>query len=88
MAGTATWLGRSERRAAPGFEECFDTLGEVHNESAYGAIERLVQAGEQVGFTVHDLIRMLKGGMSLESLLDLIEVRMAGTCVRAESRAA
>jgi hypothetical protein len=31
---------------------------------------------------------MLKGGMSLESLLDLIEVRMAGTCVRAESRAA
>ena len=38
----------------------------------------MVQAGEQVGFTVHDLIRMLKGGMSLEALLDLIEVRMTG----------
>jgi len=88
MAGTATWLGRSDPRGVLGFDECFDTLGEVHNESAYGAIERLVQAGEQVGFTVHDLIRMLKGGMSLESLLDQIEVRMAGSCVRAESRAA
>lgn len=88
MAATATWLGRSDQRCARGIDECFDTLGEVHTESAYGAIERLVQAAEQVGFTVHDLIRMLKGGMSLESLLDLIEVRMAGTCVRAESRAA
>ena len=82
-------MARAKRPgAALGFDECFDTLGEVHNESAYGAIERLVQAGEQVGFTVHDLIRMLKGGMSLESLLDLIEVKMAGTCVRAGSRAA
>jgi hypothetical protein len=42
----------------------------------YGAIERLVKAGEEVGFNVHDLVRMLKGGMSLEGLLDLIEVRM------------
>ena len=35
---------------------------------------------EQVGFTVHDLIRMLKSGMSLECLLDLIEVRTTGIC--------
>jgi hypothetical protein len=54
----------------------------------YGAIERLVQAGEHVGFSVHDLIRMLKGGKSLEALLDLIEVRMTSTCLHAESRAA
>ena len=53
------------------------TLGEVHDESVYGAIERLVEAGSEVGFGVADLIRMLKGGMSLESLLDLIEIRMA-----------
>ena len=53
----------------------------------YEAIERLVQAGEQVGFTVHDLIRMLNGGMNLESLLDVIEVRMTGTCLHAESGA-
>jgi hypothetical protein len=52
----------------------------------YGAIERLVQAGEQVGFPVHDL--MLKGGMTLETLLDLIEVRMTGVCLDAESTVA
>jgi hypothetical protein len=78
----------NERQDQSPFEECFDTLGEAHNENVYGAIERLVQAGEQVGFSVHDLIRMLKGGMSLEALLDLIEVRMTGTCLHAESRAA
>lgn len=49
--------------------------GEVHNESVYGAIEGSF-SGERVGFAVPDLIRMLKGGMSLEALLDLIEVRM------------
>ena len=67
-------------------EECFATLGEIHDESVYGAIERLVQAGEQGGFSIHDLIRMLKNGMSLESLLDVIEVRMTG--VRSHSKAA
>jgi hypothetical protein len=76
MAGTATLPTRTQRQGLSPFEECFDTLGEAHNEEVYGAIERLVQAGEQVGFTVHDLIRMLKGGMSLESRLDVIEVRM------------
>lgn len=68
------------KRVISPFEECFDTLGEAHSEDVYGAIERLVQAGEEVGLTVHDLVRMLKGGMSLESLLDLIEIRMEGTC--------
>lgn len=86
MAGTVMLSARN--RVQSPFQECFDTLGEAHNEDVYGAIERLVQAGEEVGFTVHDLIRMLKGGMSLESLLDLIEVRMEGSCIRAESSAA
>jgi hypothetical protein len=72
-------LPANERRWSP-FEECCETLGEAHEESVYGAIERLVQAGEQVGFMVHDLIRMLKSGMSLECLLDLIEVRTTGIC--------
>jgi hypothetical protein len=70
------------------FEECITALGEAHNETAYGAIERLVEAGEQVGFNVPDLVRMLKGGMTLESLLDLIELRMAGANLAPESRAA
>jgi hypothetical protein len=70
------------------FQECFDSLGEVHNEDAYGAIERLVQAGEEIGFTVKDLIRMLHAGMSLGSLLDVIEVRMRGSCMHTESSTA
>ena len=70
------------------FENCLATLGEAHDESVYGAIERLVEAGEQVGFTVHDLIRMLNGGMTLECLLDVIEVRMTAACLDPESKAA
>ena len=88
MAVIATMSARIERHAPSPFDECFDTLGAAHNENVYGAIERLVQAGEQVGFTVYDLIRMLKGGMSLEALLDLIEVRMMATRVEFESRVA
>ena len=70
------------------FEECLTALGEAHNETVYGAIERPVEAGEQVGFNAPDLIRMLNGGMTLEALLDLIEVRMAGASLAPESRAA
>jgi hypothetical protein len=86
MAATSVRFGRN--RVISPFQECFDTLGEAHNEDVYGAIERLVQAGEEVGFTVHDLVRMLKGGMSLEALLDLIELRMGASCIHATSSAA
>jgi hypothetical protein len=65
-----------ENRSQSPVLQCLDTLGEAHNENVYDAIERLVQAGEQVGFSVHDLIHMLDGGMSLETLFDLIEIRM------------
>ena len=61
MAGTARLSATNERQGDSPFEECFDTLGEAHNENVYGAIERLVQAGEQVGFSVHDLIRDAEG---------------------------
>ena len=86
MAGIAMVRTRNEREQLP-LEDCFATLGETHNEFVYGAIERLVQAGEQVGFSVQDLIRMLKGGMSLESLLDLIEIRMTATYIYVQSLA-
>ena len=88
MAAIATFSAAKQRQAQSPLDECFATLGEVHDESVYGAIERLVQAGEQVGFSIHDLIRMLRDGMSLESLLDLIEVRMTGSCFTANSTAA
>ena len=84
MAGISMLHTRNEREQSP-LEDCFATLGETHNEFVYGAIERLVQAGAQVGFSVQDLIRMLNGGMSLESLLDLIEIRMTATCGHAQS---
>jgi len=33
------------------FEDCLKVLGEAHHENVFGAIERLVAAGEQVGFS-------------------------------------
>jgi hypothetical protein len=88
MAGIATISARNEHAGQSPFDACFNALGEVHSENVYDAIERLVQAGEQVGFSVRDLIRMLNDGMTLEVLLNLIEVRMMGTCVQSESRVA
>lgn len=86
MAGTATWRARDQQRPQSSLEQCFDTLGEAHHEEVYYAIERLVQAGEQVGFAVHDLIRMLNSGMTLESLFGVIELRMEGICIHDSSR--
>jgi ferritin-like metal-binding protein YciE len=88
MATAFTFISNHRHNMQTPFEECFEALGEAHEENVFGAIERLVAAGEQVGLTVHDLIRMLKGGMSLEALLDVIEVRMTRSCVHSESRAA
>jgi hypothetical protein len=79
---------RAEAATESWFEECVVTLGEVHDENVYAAIERLVEAGFEVGFTVADLIRMLKTGMTLESLLDLIEIRMAAARPNTRSWAA
>ena len=81
MAETTKSPARKQWQDEAPLEECFDTLGEAHDENVYAAIERLVQAGEQAGFTVHDLIRMLDGGMTLESMLEVIEVRMMGSYV-------
>jgi hypothetical protein len=37
------------------------------------AVERLAQAGEQAGFSVEDMIQILNAGVSLETLLDIID---------------
>jgi len=37
------------------------------------AVERLTQAGEQVGFSVENMIQMLNAGVTVETLLGLIE---------------
>jgi hypothetical protein len=36
------------------------------------AIEKFALAGEQVGMSVEDMIRILNAGVSVETLLDLI----------------
>ena len=41
------------------------------------AVEKLAHAGEQAGFTVEDMMRLLNAGLSVETLLDLIERSMA-----------
>jgi hypothetical protein len=74
MSGAATLRNQRDQSR---WDECLNALHETNTEDVYNAIERLVQAGEQVGFSVHDLIRMLNNGMSLENLLNLIELRMA-----------
>ena len=88
LVATATSSAKNEHEMKSPFEQCLHALGEAHDENVYSAIERLVQAGEQVGLTVQDLIRMLSRGVSLEALLDIIEVRMTGTFLHKESRAA
>jgi len=50
MVGKQTLPEGNERQGRSPLEECFATLGETHQESVYRAIERLVEAGEQVGF--------------------------------------
>jgi len=58
------------------FEDFLTRLRESHEVSVYEAIERLVQAGEAVGFEAHALLRMLDRGMTFEEMLELIESKM------------
>jgi hypothetical protein len=76
--GSSTFTARVRTVRTP-LDECFDVLGETRNGDVYSAIERLAAAGEQAGFSVPELIGMLRAGMSRETLLDVIEVRMTAT---------
>ena len=58
------------------FETLLTRLHESHEVSVYEAIERLVQAGETVGYKADALLRMLDRGMTFEELLDFIESKM------------
>ena len=40
------------------------------------AVEKLARAGEQAGFCVEDLIRILNAGVSVECLLYIIETNL------------
>ena len=54
-------------------------LHESHDVSAYGAIERLIQAAEAVGLDAPTMARMLDQGVTFEELLKYIELRMKGS---------
>ena len=41
------------------------------------AIEKLVRAGEQAGFSVEQMIQMLQTGVDVETLLQMIERRLS-----------
>jgi hypothetical protein len=69
-------MERDEARSAKTFECFFMRLRESHEVSVYEAIERLVQAGEEVGFEADDLLQMLDRGVTFEKLLELIEGKM------------
>jgi hypothetical protein len=72
-------MATSERRKrrSDNSDDYFTRLRESREVCVYEAIEKLVQAGEEVGLSVETLIQMLDGGVTLEELLDLIEARMA-----------
>ena len=43
-----------------------------HNQILIGAIRKLAPSGEQAWFTVEEMIELLKTGVSVETLLDLV----------------
>jgi len=65
-----------EANAAKVVERLLARLHESHDLSVYEGIERLVHAGEEVGFHAETLARMLDQGMTLEELLEQIELKM------------
>lgn len=44
----------------------------MHRPMLISAINKLAVAGEQAGFTLEQMIQLLDGGLSVETLLDLI----------------
>jgi len=50
----------------------------MQRPSAAQAVYKLTSAGEQAGFTVEEMIQMLNAGITVETLLHLIEWRLRG----------
>jgi hypothetical protein len=63
-------------QTVPSLEVFVTRLNESHDVSVYGAIERLMQAGEAVGLDAPTMVRMLDRGVTFEELLEFIEARM------------
>jgi hypothetical protein len=50
----------------------------MQRPSTAGTVYKLVIAGEQAGFSVEQMIQILNAGVSVETLLNWIEVRLGG----------
>ena len=48
----------------------------MERPSLAASICKLAMAGEKAGFTLEQMIRMLNAGISVETLLDIIEKRL------------
>jgi hypothetical protein len=48
------------------------------NDLLVVAISKLAIAGEQAGFTIEQMIELLNSGLTVATLLELIEWRLAG----------
>jgi hypothetical protein len=49
------------------------------------AVEKLVLAGEQAGFSVEEMIQLLQTGATVETLVQLIEWRLSPPMVQPRS---
>jgi hypothetical protein len=48
-----------------------------HDTPIWGAIHKLATAGEQAGFSVEQMIALLNSGITVETLLNLIDIGLA-----------
>jgi len=48
----------------------------MRRPSVASSVYKLTMAGEQAGFTIEQMIEMLNAGMTVESLLNLIEWKL------------
>jgi len=70
-------LGDLNHRLAGPYSLAFPKRGwEMATPSLENSICKLAMAGEQVGFSVEQMIWMLNAGVTLEGLLGLIEWRL------------
>jgi hypothetical protein len=49
----------------------------MEKPSLAASVYKLAMAGEQAGFTVEQMIRLLNAGITVETLLDVIERRLS-----------
>jgi len=81
VRGLARWCDLSHRerfRLMPHSSNSSKGVGDMENPSLVLAISKLAVAGEQAGFTLEQMIDLLDAGVEVETLLELIGLRLYG----------